>query len=108
MIIKNSEKWEYHNCSNCKADISQEESDKIEKVVLEKARTAFKKLKKPLIVDDTAIYFEEYKNFPGTYTNSVFNLSKLFNLSLAFPRFKFDSSNFNLSISNFSRCSTSA
>lgn len=25
MIIKNSEKWEYHNCSNCKADISQEE-----------------------------------------------------------------------------------
>jgi len=27
MIIKNSEKWEYHNCSNCKTDISQEELD---------------------------------------------------------------------------------
>lgn len=43
-----------------------------EKVVREKARTAFEKLKKPVIADDTGIYFEEYKNFPGTYTNFVF------------------------------------
>lgn len=42
------------------------------KVAVEKARKAFKKLKKPILVDDTALYFEEYKSFPGTYTKSVF------------------------------------
>jgi len=43
-----------------------------ETVVLEKARQAFKKLKKPVLVDDTAIYFENYRNFPGTYTKTLF------------------------------------
>jgi XTP/dITP diphosphohydrolase len=42
------------------------------KVVLEKARQAFKKLKKPVLVDDTAIYFEEHEAFPGTYTKYLF------------------------------------
>ena len=32
-----------------------------------------KKLKKPLIADDTAIYFQEYISFPGTFTKFVFN-----------------------------------
>lgn len=43
-----------------------------EKVLLEKAKQAFKKLNKPVLVDDTAIYFENYENFPGTYTKSLF------------------------------------
>jgi len=42
------------------------------KVVKDKAKQAFEKLKKPIIVDDTGIYFEEYKNFPGTYTGHLF------------------------------------
>lgn len=46
--------------------ISQEE------VVLDKARQAFKKIKKPVLTDDTAIYFKAYKNFPGTYTKFLF------------------------------------
>jgi len=43
-----------------------------EKVVIEKARNAFNALKKPVITDDTAIYFSAYNKFPGTYTNYVF------------------------------------
>lgn len=43
-----------------------------EQVVIEKARQAFEKLQKPVIVDDTGIYFEEYENFPGTYTKLLF------------------------------------
>ena len=33
---------------------------------------AYKILKKPLITDDTAIYFEGYPGFPGTFTKFVF------------------------------------
>lgn len=42
-----------------------------EKVVLDKARQAFYMLKKPVIVDDTGIYFDDYENFPGTYTKPL-------------------------------------
>jgi XTP/dITP diphosphohydrolase len=40
-------------------------------VILEKARKAFDKIKKPVIVDDTAIYFVAYNNFPGTLTKDL-------------------------------------
>ncbi|MBI5149056.1 non-canonical purine NTP pyrophosphatase [Candidatus Pacearchaeota archaeon] len=43
-----------------------------EQVVKNKAEQAFQKLKKPVIVDDTGIYFSEYKIFPGTYTKTLF------------------------------------
>ena len=43
------------------------------KLVLEKANEAFRKIKKPLIVDDTGIYFDVYNNFPGTYTKFIFD-----------------------------------
>ena len=43
-----------------------------EKVLLGKAREAFKQLKKPLIIDDVGIYFEEYPKFPGTFTKFLF------------------------------------
>jgi XTP/dITP diphosphohydrolase len=42
-------------------------------VVLDKAKQAFKKLKKPLVVDDTGIFFEQYNGFPGVYTKPLFN-----------------------------------
>jgi len=43
-----------------------------EDVFLEKARQAYSKLKKPVLVDDTGIYFEAYNDFPGTYTKALF------------------------------------
>ncbi|MFA5026737.1 MAG: non-canonical purine NTP pyrophosphatase [Candidatus Methylomirabilota bacterium] len=55
---------------NLKLDEIKEIEQK--KVVVEKARQAFAQMKKPVLVDDTAIYFSSYKNFPGTYTKFLF------------------------------------
>lgn len=43
----------------------------LEEVAKEKAKLAIKKFKKPLIVEDTGIYFEAYKNFPGVNSNFI-------------------------------------
>jgi XTP/dITP diphosphohydrolase len=45
-----------------------------EKIIIEKAKYAFKKIKKPLIVDDSGIYFEAYPNFPGVFTKFIIKL----------------------------------
>lgn len=37
-------------------------------VAISTAKQAYALLKKPLITDDTGIYFYNYNNFPGTYT----------------------------------------
>jgi len=44
-----------------------------EQIVLDKAEQAFNQLKQPVLVDDTAIFFEQYLGFPGVYTKHVFN-----------------------------------
>lgn len=57
-----------------KQDLKTEELKSLdqEKVVIDKANKAFEILKKPVLTDDTGIYFDEYKDFPGTYTKSLF------------------------------------
>ena len=58
--------------------------DSPQEVVLHKARQAYEHFKKRLIVDDTALYFDGYPCFPGTYTKAMvrtlgaFGLNKLF------------------------------
>jgi non-canonical purine NTP pyrophosphatase (RdgB/HAM1 family) len=41
-------------------------------VALDKARQAYAVLKRPLIVDDAAIYFNKYNQFPGVFTRYVY------------------------------------
>lgn len=55
-------------------DLKLEEPQSIdqEEVVKSKAEQAFSQIGKPLICDDTAIYFEAYPRFPGTLTKFVF------------------------------------
>jgi len=52
-------------------ELIESNSQKQKEIVLEKARQAYKKIKKPVIVDDTALYFHAYKNFPGTLTKDL-------------------------------------
>lgn len=40
-------------------------------IVIDKALKAFEMLKKPLIVDDSAMYFEKYNKFPGIMSKYV-------------------------------------
>ncbi|MBM3886399.1 hypothetical protein FJ364_00575 [Candidatus Dependentiae bacterium] len=41
-------------------------------VALDKAKQAYAMLKKPLLVDDAAIYFTKYNQFPGVFTRYVY------------------------------------
>lgn len=41
-------------------------------VAVEKGREAWRRLKKPVIVDDAGIYFERYNNFPGVFTKFLY------------------------------------
>ncbi|MFH0973617.1 MAG: non-canonical purine NTP pyrophosphatase [Candidatus Micrarchaeota archaeon] len=47
--------------------LEEPQSDDVRAIVLAKARQALRKVKAPLIVEDTGIFFEEYDNFPGAY-----------------------------------------
>src|SRR3990167_8283134 len=53
-------------------EIAEIKSIDQDQVIQKLARSAYGNIKKPLIVDDTAIYFQEYYNFPGTYTKFLF------------------------------------
>jgi len=53
-------------------ELSEKKSLSQDEIVIEKAKEAYEKLKKPVLVDDTGIYFDEYGNFPGTYTKHLF------------------------------------
>ena len=50
-----------------------EHGDTIEDVVTNKAKDTYKKIKKPLITEDTAIYFNAYRDFPGLYAKRIFH-----------------------------------
>ena len=47
-------------------------SDSIEDVALESVETAYKKLKKPVFVEDTGLFVKALDGFPGTYSGWVF------------------------------------
>jgi XTP/dITP diphosphohydrolase len=55
-----------------KLEMVEPDLDTIEDIALEKAKIAFKKLKQPLIVEDTGVYFKAYKNFPGPMAKRVY------------------------------------
>ena len=46
--------------------LHEPKSNSVEKIAKAKAKQAFKKIGKPLIAEDTGIYFTALKNFPGT------------------------------------------
>ncbi len=43
-----------------------------EEVALTKAKQAFAELKRPLIVEDTGVYFNAYRNFPGHLAKRIY------------------------------------
>jgi XTP/dITP diphosphohydrolase len=55
-------------------DLPELMTTEAEKILINKAKYAFDKVKKPLIVDDAGIYFEAYPNFPGVFTKFIIKL----------------------------------
>lgn len=54
-------------------EVPEIQSDSLEDISLGKANDAFEKIKKPLIMEDTGIIFNEYNNFPGPYSKYAFH-----------------------------------
>jgi non-canonical purine NTP pyrophosphatase (RdgB/HAM1 family) len=55
-----------------KTDIPEIQSLNQKKIAIDKAKKAWNIIKKPLLIDDAAAYFEKYNNFPGTLSKFVF------------------------------------
>ncbi len=52
--------------------IEEIDSTNAKKIVLDKAKQAFEKLRNPVIAEDTGIWFKAYKDFPGTQPKRMF------------------------------------
>lgn len=53
-------------------DIPEIKDLSIERVVIDKAEKAFVHLRRPVLVDDTGIFFVGYQHFPGAYSKFAF------------------------------------
>ncbi|HZX20567.1 MAG TPA: non-canonical purine NTP pyrophosphatase [archaeon] len=60
------------NLKQVEIKLLEPDFDSQEEVAEEKARQAFVKVKKPVIAEDTGVYFEGYNNFPGLFAKRVF------------------------------------
>lgn len=54
------------------ARLVEPDFDSLEEIAEYKAKQAFAQMKKPVIAEDTGVYFSGYKNFPGTLAKRVF------------------------------------
>lgn len=55
-----------------KVSLQEPDLENLEQIAKHKALTGFKKIGKPLIVEDTSIFFKAYKNFPGQFAKRMF------------------------------------
>lgn len=54
-------------------ELPELQSDSHEALVLDKAKRAYAAVGRPVLVDDTAIYFDAYENFPGCLAKFIIN-----------------------------------
>ncbi len=55
-----------------KLDLEEIQSNSIKDIAANKAKNAFSKCKKPLIVEDDGLFINSLKGFPGAYSSYVF------------------------------------
>ena len=53
-------------------DLIEEQSLDLKAIAISKAHQAWNALKKPIIVDDSGIYFHRYNQFPGSMTKFIY------------------------------------
>jgi len=54
-----------------KIKLEEIQSDRLEDIAKHKAESAFEKLKKSLIVEDSGLFIKELRNFPGAYSSFI-------------------------------------
>jgi XTP/dITP diphosphohydrolase len=55
-----------------KFDLEEIQSNSLKEIALYKAKDAFSKYKKPLIIEDDGLFIESLEGFPGPYSSYVF------------------------------------
>ncbi|MCX8189866.1 MAG: hypothetical protein N3F05_01405 [Candidatus Diapherotrites archaeon] len=55
-----------------KAELSEDGAKNVEAIARQKAAEAYKIFGKPLIVEDTGVFFQGYSNFPGVMAKRIF------------------------------------
>ena len=55
-----------------KSDLEEIQSNSIDKIALKKAKDAFAKFKKPVIIEDDGLFINSLKGFPGPYSSYAF------------------------------------
>jgi XTP/dITP diphosphohydrolase len=53
------------------ADFLEPQTDDMQEIAVQKAVQALKLFNKPVVCEDTGIYFEAFKNFPGVYSKPL-------------------------------------
>ncbi len=53
-------------------ELNEIRSEDQERIAIEKAKSAFLAIKKPVIAEDTGVYFNAYVNFPGVFPAFIF------------------------------------
>lgn len=53
-------------------DLKEEQNINLEEIAISKAKQAWEILRQPVIVDDSGIYFNKYKDFPGFMTKYIY------------------------------------
>lgn len=54
------------------AELAELQSDSLETIATEKARSAYSIVRRPVIVEDDGLYVDQLKGFPGPYSSFVF------------------------------------
>ena len=55
----------------CKRDIIEIQDEKIEKIAIEKAKSAYNIVKKPIIIEDDGLFINSLNGFPGQYSKFI-------------------------------------
>jgi len=55
----------------CKQDIIEIQDEKIENIAIEKAKSAYNIVKKPIIIEDDGLFINSLNGFPGQYSKFI-------------------------------------
>lgn len=62
------------NLNFYKQNIVEIQDEKIEKIAIEKAKSAYNIVKRPIIIEDDGLFINSLNGFPGQYSSYVFKL----------------------------------
>ena len=55
----------------CKQDIIEIQDEKIENIAMEKAKSAYNIVKKPILIEDDGLFINSLNGFPGQYSKFI-------------------------------------